>query len=282
MTEPEGISELLLGELAHVLKPIISGLLDAGVPYQALDEIVRHLFVEQAIQKGDPSTNTDSRVSVATGLARREVKRLREKGGSRKSVMPETVSLGARIIAAWLSLNGYQDEHGTPLPLPRHTKDAQQPSFEALVQSVSHDIRSRAVLEEWQRLGVASLSAEGMVCLNSEAFVPTHGAKEKAFYLGQNLHDHAAAAMENFLGHASGTPWFERCVHYNGLSSDEIAQIRKLAEQVGNRTLAKVNHQVQNLPAPAAAPENLQQFSFGIYFYTAPAAPGTSQAKEQQ
>lgn len=280
MAESEELPELLLGELAHVLKPIVAGLLDAGVPYQALDEVVRQLFVEMAIQKSGPGTDTDSRVCVATGLARREVKRLREQVGARKKSMPESVSLGARIVAAWLSKTGYQDEQDSPLPLPRHAKDADQPSFDTLVRSVSQDVRSRAVLDEWLRLGVARLSEDDHVCLNSSAFVPTQGAREKAFYLGHNLHDHAAAAMENVLG-SPGAPWLERCVHYTGLTADEIEQTRKLAERLGNRALAKVNQHIQTLPNPVAEPENLQRFSFGIYFYAAPDAPGTSNAKEK-
>lgn len=281
MSEKEGISELLLGELAHVLQPIVSGLIDSGVPYQALDELMRQLFVEAAVQKGDPGADTDSRVSVATGLARREVKRLREQMRGRRKIMPESVSLGARIVSAWLSTSGYQDETGAPLTLPKHSKDSGEPSFEALVKSVSQDVRSRTVLDEWQRLGVASLSEDGKVCLNCEAFVPKQGTREKAFYLGHNLHDHAAAAMQNFLG-SGGAPWLERCVHYSGLTVDEIDHTRKLAEQLGNRTLAKVNQHIQSLPAPAANAENKQRFSFGIYFYAEPDVSDTSSAKEKE
>lgn len=281
MAESESLSEMLLVELAHLLKPIVGGLLDSGVPYQALDEVLRQLFVETAIQRSESRTDTDSRVSVATGLSRREVKRLRENLGNGKKTIPDSVSLGSRVVAAWLSRSGYQDESGAPLPLPKHAKDETQPSFEELVRSVSQDVRSRAVLDEWLRLGVARLSESDQVCLNSAAFIPTQASKEKAFYLGHNLHDHTAAAMDNFLGN-TGTPWMERCVHYSGLTKDEIEQTRKFAEQLGSRTLSKVNQLIQTLPNPAAETENLQRFSFGIYFYAAPDAPDNSKFKEKK
>jgi hypothetical protein len=265
--------------LAYVLRPVVAGLLKAGVTSQAVDEVVRQVFVEMAIQQGGPEASTDSRISVATGLARREVKRLREQIGAQDRGTPKTVSLGARIVAAWLSRPGYQDESGAPRALPRLAKDPAQPSFDALVRDISQDVRSRAILDEWVRLGVASISGDDLVALNKEAFVPTQGAKEKAFYLGNNLHDHAAAAFENLLG-ARAEPWFERCVHYKGMSPVEVEETRRLAERVGGRILAEISQFVQRLPEPTPTAEPSQRFTFGMYFYSAAEATKASDDKE--
>ena len=71
-------------------------------------------------------------------------------------------------------------------------------SFETLVASVNTDIRPRAVLDEWLRLGVVQIDDSDQVCLVVDAFVPEKGLDEKAFLFGQNIHDHLAACTTIF------------------------------------------------------------------------------------
>ena len=77
--------------------------------------------------------------------------------------------------------------------LQRSSPPAGEPGFEDLVASISTDIRPRAVLDEWQRLGVVEVDDAGLVRLVVGAFVPARGFDEKAHYFGRNLHDHLAA-----------------------------------------------------------------------------------------
>jgi hypothetical protein len=140
------------------------------------------------------------------------------------------------------------------------------------VASVSKDIRSRAVLDEWLRLEVASLNERDEVILNTEAFVPAQGFEEKAFYLGHNLHDHAAAAAANLRG--GGAPWMERGVHYDALSPASIAELHELARQAGMETLKRLNQRAMELERRDAADATpRQRFTCGIYFFSEPTAP---------
>ena len=132
------------------------------------------------------------------------------------------------------------------------------------MQSVSKDIRPRAVLDEWVRLGVVRVDADGYVHLDSAAFVPGSGFEEMTFYLGQNIHDHLAAIGHN-LG--SGTERFlERCVHYDHVSPEIVPELARLAELHGMKALRAVNARV-------ASPQTVGgdwRMNFGIYFYAEP------------
>lgn len=82
-----------------------------------------------------------SRVSTATGLARREVGRLLQADATEP---PAQRWLAGELFARWLtdSQGSYAD--GRPLPLPRQ---GAAPSFEALAQSVTRDVHPRSLLD---------------------------------------------------------------------------------------------------------------------------------------
>jgi hypothetical protein len=279
--------------LRQALRPLVHLMLARGITYPYLADLLKALFVEVAQQdfrlKDKPPT--DSRVSLVSGVHRKDVARLRSELQSEDTPAPAVVSRGAQLVAQWLGSEKYLDENGAPLPLPRFASEGGAQSFEALVASVNSDIRSRVVLDEWLRLGVVHLDDAQRVVLNTEAFVPAQGFEEKAFYLGHNLHDHACAAVHNLLGEAaaptggprSGSarapakfqPLMERSVHYQSLPADQLPAIAKLAQQRGMQALLAVNKLAMQTKE-AAEPEStesqapLQRMTFGVYFYTEP------------
>jgi len=212
------------------------------------------------------------------------VKRLREEASVRSASfsMPRGLSMGARISALWSSLPDYLDSDGAPRPLPRQPASAGEPSFDGLVASLSKDIRARVVLDEFLRLGVASIDEQGRVHLVHAAFVPAAGIEERAYYLGRNVHDHLATITHNLEG--AGRPLPERCVHYENLSKEACESLLVLAEKNGMKALRSVNERVQTGGATAQPGEPQWQMNFGMYFYMAPAdasaPPSAPEARE--
>lgn len=255
--------------LRRVLRPLVKLMLARGVTYPYLAELLKGLFVEVADREFRIGAKppTDSRISLVTAVHRKDVSRLRQALDHSAETVPTVVSLGAQLVAVWLGSPRYLDDNGRPLPLPRFVSEGGELSFEGLVASVNSDIRSRVVLDEWLRLGVVRMDEQRHVCLNTEAFVPAAGFDEKAFYLGHNLHDHAAAATHNLLG---GQPAFlERSVHYDALSAGSIQLLAKQAEALGMEALLALNKSAlaaEQDDAADAAPR--QRMTFGIYFYS--------------
>lgn len=266
-------SPALVLALRRALRPLVRLMVSRGVTYPYLAELLKGLFVDVADKEFRISAKapTDSRVSLVTGVHRKDVSRLREELDTSAETVPSVVSLGAQLVAVWMGSERYLDESGKPRPLPRFISEGGEVSFEALVASVNSDIRSRVVLDEWLRLGVVRFDEERRVCLNAEAFVPAEGFDEKAFYLGHNLHDHAAAAAHNLLG--GKPPFLERSVHYDGLTPETIALLARQSEELGMKALLAVNKTAMTAEekdaAQPAAPDkqNRQRMTFGIYFY---------------
>jgi Family of unknown function (DUF6502) len=280
MSSPESTtphpSPALVRALRKMLRPLVRLLLARGVTYTYLSELLKGLFVEVADQdfRIGNKPPTDSRISLMTAVHRKDVSRLRKAMDQNDALVPSVVPLGAQLVATWLGTPRYLDEAGQPKPLPRFVSEGGDISFEALVSSVNSDIRSRVVLDEWLRQGLAHFDDQQRVCLNTQAFVPTEGFDEKAFYFGHNLHDHVAAAAHNLLG--GQPPWMERSVHYDGLSPQAITQLTAQAQDLGMQALLAVNKSARAaVQTPPAALDDAQRMTFGVYFYSekAPLAP---------
>ena len=267
-------SPALVLALRRVLRPMVKLMLARGITYPYLADLLKALFVDIADKdfRLDAKPPTDSRVSLISGVHRKEVNRLRQEMASDTEIAPSVVSLGAQLVAVWLGSAQYLDENNRPKPLARFVSEGGAMSFEALVAGVNSDIRPRVVLDEWLRLGVVRFDEEHRVCLNEAAFIPAEGFDEKAFYFGHNLHDHMAAAAHNLMG--AGKPFLERTVHYDELSANSIATLAAQSGQVGMEALLAINKSAMALEAVDAndtAPR--QRMTFGIYFYTEPATP---------
>ncbi|MDB5880899.1 MAG: hypothetical protein JWP43_777 [Ramlibacter sp.] len=263
----------LVRALRRMLRPLVRLMLACGATYPWVSELLKALFVEVAEEdfRIGAKAPTDSRVSLVSGVHRKEVNRLRRQRSSGAEIMPSVVSLGAQLVAVWLASPHYLDKNGRPKPLARFASEGGDLSFEALVAGVNSDIRPRVVLDEWLRLGVVHFDSAQRVCLNVEAFIPAAGFDEKAFYFAHNLHDHISAAAHNLAG--APKPFLERSVHYDALSAASIAKLAAQAEQKGMAALLALNKSAMDLEkSDAAATEPRQRMTFGIYFYTEPAA----------
>jgi hypothetical protein len=138
-----------------------------------------------------------------------------------------------------------------------------------LVTSVNKDIRPRVVLDEWLRLGAVELDTRDRVCLKTEAFIPSHGFDEKAYYLGRNVHDHVAAARHNLQ---DGTPpMLERSVYYDELSPESVEKLEQLAREEAMKVLQRINRRARVLQAAdRKAHGSRHRMNFGFYFYREP------------
>ena len=272
-------SPALLRALRQVLRPVVRVMIARGVTLPAMVEMLKSLLVEVAAKEfaiGDKPP-TDSRVSLVTGVHRKDVSRLRTQLLASEPPAPAVVSLGAQVVAVWMGSPQYLDPDGRPLPLARFASDGGALSFDALVARVNSDIRSRVVLDEWVRQGLVRVDEERRVHLHAEAFVPAEGSDDQAFYFGHNLHDHAAAAAHNLLG--GQPPFLERSVHYDALAAPDVKQLARQSEAAGMKALLAVNKSAlaASQSAPVDAGTARHRMTFGIYFYSEPvqqAEPG--------
>jgi len=263
-----GSPSSILAAIQYLLRPLVRLLLSSGISFPAFCDQVRAIYVKVAEEEFrlDSRPQTDSRISLLTGIHRREVNRLRNEHAAGIALSPQA-SLSALVLTIWSGHPEYLDAQGAPIPLPRLASNSDGPSFESLVQSVSKDFRARVVLDEWLRQGVVTLDGDDRVHLSADAFVLPQDREEKIYYFGQNIHDHLAATVHNLEG--GEPPFFERCVFYDRLGADSVRELADYSRQVGMRALHAVNKRAAELQKrDRGRAQAAYRSNFGIFHYS--------------
>jgi hypothetical protein len=257
----------LVQGLRKLLRPLVRLLLRHQITHPYLSNLLKGLYVELADRELSlpGKSQTISRVTLLTGIHRKDVKRLRDEV-TEDDAAPASVSLGAQLVARWTGSREFCGPGGEPLALPRLGREGEGPSFDSLVESVSKDIRPRSVLDEWLRLGIVHVDDADCVCLNTDAFVPEAGFEEKAYYFGRNLHDHIAVAAHNLSG--VGTPRLERSVYYAGLTPESVDELAAMADRKGMEALQALNRRALELQTrDVESASAVHRMNFGVYFH---------------
>jgi hypothetical protein len=257
---------ILLNTLQRVMQPLARIMIDHGFRISSAVDLLKECYVRACLDhfQLEAKTLTDSRISLLTGLQRRDVKSLRALVEN-ETVPPPSKGGGGmfeRVLARWL------DRQSSTLPRTARNGDA---SFEALVADVSRDLHHRTVLDELRRLGLIEFDAEtDTVTLVAEAFVPSRSEDALLNYTGANLGDHAEAIADNLSAAPEPGPRFERAVHYNRLSPSSVEALEKLARARQTELLKELNHAASALQdADRARRDATMRFRCGAYIFSA-------------
>ncbi|MGI9491899.1 MAG: DUF6502 family protein [Geminicoccaceae bacterium] len=250
------------------MRPIIKLMVARGVQLPAVTAALKQIYVDVATNDfkiGDKPL-TDSRVSVLTGVHRRDVRSIRKDG--MPSSLPPPMSLSATVIGRWLGDPAYADEKGQPRPLHRLADDG-SPSFEELFQHVSKDIHPRTILDDLINQELVDWDQKSdLVRLRSRAFVPAAGGEDAMRFFEMNLHDHLAAAVSNLLKDEQQGRFLERAVYYNELTLESVEKIEGDARKLGEQVLKDLNSTAFQLQKDDGGSSNAtERFRFGVFFY---------------
>jgi hypothetical protein len=232
----------LLAAVRRILRPLVRILLRHGVPYPVFSDLARWIYVDVAAQEFGIARRkqTNSRISVLTGLSRKEVLRLRrlQVGGDQASV--ERFHRAARIVSAWAREPDFQDEAGQPRALPF---DGPGTTFSLLVARHGGDVPPRAVLDELLRVDAIERDNDGMVRLRMRSYVPsgTEADAERLAILGTDV-----AALVETIDHnlqaEPGQRFFQRKVAYRSVPAGSVPRVKELAYQESQRLLELLDH----------------------------------------
>lgn len=253
--------------LDSLLRPLLRAMIAQGVTAPALYRRAKRLYVEVAEEDfalDGEARPTDSRISLLTGVHRRDVRSFRDPDRAKRDETRGKVTALASVLGRWLADPEVQGPDGAPLPLPR--SPAAGLTFEDLVRKVSTDIRPRTILDELQRQGLVDVS-DTHVTLRKGAFVGPRTPDQRVHFFAENVGDHISAAVENLL--AEEPPFLERAVFYNRLSSDSIETVRAEADRLAHEALIRLNqlaHELQDTDVQSLS--GTERFRFGTFFYT--------------
>lgn len=263
MTEP-----LFRSAVRRILRPLVRAMIGRGLTYPQLSTILKELYVDEAVRSFGLASRrvTDSRVSVLTGLQRRDIKAHR---GSAPEEQPVPRSIGPipRVVALWRSDPRYCDADGEPAALPRSAETG--PCFDRLVSEIGRDVHPRTILDELLRLDLVSHDAEtDRVALHAESLLPRRDEAMLIAYYASNLGDHAEAAATNLLAAPEPGPFFERAVHYNKLTPASADALEALARARQMAVLRELNAEaLRRQRADRGRADATERFRAGAFIF---------------
>jgi hypothetical protein len=269
-TDPDTEQQALLEAARAVLEPLARLTVARGVPYAVLKDLLARAVVDAAAAAHPQLAphRRVSRIATATGINRREVTRLTQ-GAPR--ARRRSRSIASEVFAHWQATPAYLDADGRPRALARV---GPAPSFESLAQEVTRDVHPRSLLDELLRLELAELDAAAdTVTLKREGFVPGGDRRRMLQLLGDNVGDHAAAAVDNVLG--DGRRHFEQAVFADGLSEASMRQLKRLVGAQWKLLLEAFVPPLEKMIEADAGQPAPRRVRIGLYAYDE-ALPGTA------
>ena len=262
-------STVVLNACLALLKPMVAMLLRQGVAYPAFAAALKKVFLQAAQDelRAQGVALTDSVISLRSGIHRRDILEMTRPGVQAQAAASELgkpMSMITQVVARWLSEPVFLDADGNPKVLPRAQADD---GFDALVASLSSDIRPRAVLDELLRLGMAQ-DSEGGVQLLQIGFAPRQGLVEMAQMYQANLHDHLAAASQNL---DAGTNFLEQAIFVDQITAQSAQHLHAVSGKAWRQAFKTVmqeaakRYELDARDAPAH--ERNHRARFGAYFY---------------
>jgi len=262
--------EALAKAIKTMLKPLVKLLISQGITYIGLLEMLKRTYVEVAEESFSLKNKrqTDSRISLLTGVHRKEVKRIRNELDTPPTEQEIKASKSAQMMALWTGHQAFLTPQGQPAPLNRNTSEG-EPSFETLVHTVSKDKHPRSVIDEWLRQNIIFIDHDGKIQLNETGYIPAKDFEEKLFFAGKNIGDHLAIVAHNLAGETP--PLFDRAVYYKNLTPESVNALETLAKQKIMQVLTEINQQASQYQQQDKNKENAHaQMHLGAYFYKTP------------
>lgn len=258
----------LYAAVLRLLRPLARILLRNGVSYSTFSDLAKWVYVDVAAKEFgiEGRKQSTSRVSVITGLSRREVMRVRKIKRPDVTAGTEKHNRAARVIAAWRREKDFLDGEGRPAALPMEGRGA---TFCELVKRFSGNVPFRAVLDELINVGAVERLEDGRVCLLARAYIPKNLDAHKLNILGTDA-QYLISTINHNLNPEPAEPLFQRKVAYDNLPANVLPQFRRLFApeaqallESADRWLAQRDRDIN--PKVEGAGRN--RAGFGIFFF---------------
>ncbi len=256
--------------MRKLLRPLVRILLRHGVSYGQFSDWARQTFVEVARDDFaiQGRKQTVSRISVITGINRKEVKKLLETPEPNDDHQSRH-NRAARVIGGWLRSRRFTDADGAPRRL--RLDDAEN-GFAALVKAYSGDMPVRAVLDELERVGIVGKRDDGTLELLKRAYVPQASDADMLHLLGDSVAD-LADTIDHNLSHPGEDNRLQLSVVYDNLPRETLARLKTMSQREARKLLVEIDRFLASEDRDSSgkqAGEGRYRAGVGVYYFEQP------------
>ncbi|MDJ0698481.1 MAG: DUF6502 family protein [Woeseiaceae bacterium] len=237
------MSETLKNALVHacrtMLRPIALLLLKGGMTWKEFSELSKSVFVSVATDefgiRGRP-TNV-SRVSILTGISRKEVKRQRDLLEAELPPPSTKTTDATRLLSGWHQDPVYQGADGQPIAI---TAAGPAPSFHTLFQAYGGDTPEQTLIRELKNAGSIAENDDGEYVALRRYHMPARMDEGNVRFFGTNLHDHANTLTNNLTEDISRRR-LEGFAVDDRVHPDAVDEFRQYLDERGQQFLEEID-----------------------------------------
>jgi hypothetical protein len=220
----------------------VNVLIRCGVTWREFSELAKATYVEVAsTQFGKRGRQTNvSRTAVLTGLARREVRKQRERLEAGPEPEPGGhVTKASLVLSAWHLDPEFLDREGKPALLPLEGEGA---SFATLLRRVgAGDVRPSTLLKELRGAGAVRQLSDGRLQALQRIYIPHSLDEEMVRLWGQGLTDIATTSLNNLTRGPRTPARFERAARNNRVAASALPEFREFLNREGQAFLERLD-----------------------------------------
>lgn len=277
------IKRTLQAAVLRLLRPLVRLLLHHSVPYETFADLARWVYVDVAEKDFalENKKQTTSRISVITGLNRKEVARLQAMDVADNTEAIASFNRAEKVVTAWRHEYPKADSPSLASPLPLEGER----SFSSLVKKYSGDMPVRAVLDELLRVGVAQRTPEGKIELVAGGTIlpNTEQSQTLVSNFGVDVGDFVETIAHNITT-TSKPKLLQRKAWTDNLPVETLDVLRGIANQRGQ---AIVDEFIQHFSkfdrdiTPGVEGSGRARAGFGVYFFEETLEPGAENSSER-
>ena len=245
-----------------LVRPLVGYCLRQRVPIQDLFELLKEEYLRSAVEQLERKKErvTTSRLSLMTGIHRRDVTRLTE--SPELSEFQATVLV--RVVALWQHDPRFQTTRHEPRVLTFGTVGSE---FHELVAAVHREFNPATILSELEHTGVVTRTARG-IRLELQSYSPRGNPEQGFAILSRDIQDLISVVDRNTAGNESLSNLHVR-TEYDRVRASAIPEIRRWLLQEGHNFHRKVREMVskfdQDISPTSADPGPVVRVAVGSF-----------------
>lgn len=266
----------MLRAVYATLRPLTRLLIRFGITYGQFSDIAKIAYVQEAFREKDKRGKrlNASRVSVKTGISRKEIRRLRELRGriGESNAWVDGSAVPAQLLHLWYTDPQYLDQSGNPRPLPLVGAAA---SFTNLVRSVSGDVPVGAIRAELKQSGATEEGSDGLVRALKQYYVPGNFDERALTAIVGSLYTLAATTEHNANPERGSDGFIQRFAYSHDLSPDATDQFQRWSRIQATDFIESMDRWLgarETTMLTGREKSTGEVVGIGVYFYRGPSA----------
>lgn len=215
-------------------------MLKCGMTWKEFSDLSKLVFVETATDeygiRGRP-TNV-SRVSILTGISRKEVKRQRDLLLAHEEPSTRKTNDATKVLSGWFQDPDYLDANLAPRLIP---EEGAAPSFEALCDRYGGDVAVPTMLKELIKTNAVERLASGELKVLSRYYQPAVHDDENLMFAADRIYDVIRTMNNNVFLEDGGALRFGGYADNDSIPVSAIPEFREYLDKRGQAFLEEID-----------------------------------------